>query len=70
MYKPINLPEGFTHHDGGACPVPHSTRVAVWFRDGTDDDDEVASFCMHDNENWWEWVGSRHDNIVGYKVLA
>ena len=67
-FDTCDLPEGFILHEGGPCPVAHYTKVAVIFRDESDDDDAVAWFWMQD-VNWWEWEGDPSDNIVGYKVL-
>lgn len=50
-------------HDGGPCPVPDGTRVAVRFRDGL----ENTRLCAGD----WVWDHfSGNGDITHYKILA
>jgi len=57
------IPEGWTAHTGGICPLPDDARVNVMFRAGWETDSEPVSRFdwTHDGEP---------DDIIAYQVVT
>ena len=70
---PTPIPVDWIRHDGGGCPIPSDTLVAVNFRrgmrtQGTRTAGEYASWASDP----WTWTDERRDgmDIVGYRIAS
>jgi len=70
---PTPIPIDWTRHDGGGCPVPPNTLVAVNFRRGsrTQATRTAGSYALWASDPW-TWTDERRDgmDIVGYRVAS
>ena len=69
MTDPEEIPEGWTRHDGGPCPVDPNKKVRVMFREGRRRHHRTAGFWSGGSEDWWKWENEDHDrDIIAYRV--
>jgi hypothetical protein len=62
------LPEGWTPHDGGRCPVDDSTRVTVLVRDHRQPEGWSAQGVFRPSCAWhWQIDPSKTGAIIGYR---
>jgi hypothetical protein len=62
------IPEGWTKHDGGPCPVADDARVNVMFRDGYDPL-EAGQGTAGVWGSLWQWQNHGPADIIAYKVV-
>lgn len=65
----VEIPEGFTKWEGGECPVPYGTRVAVFYRGHySHEPHEWESYGGADTPETWAHDGSDGD-IIAYRII-
>lgn len=70
MTDEIKIPEDWTRHDGGKCPVDPNAIVMVLLREGTITVPQEAGFFSDGFYDWWEWRGDRDRNIIAYRLAG
>jgi hypothetical protein len=60
------IPEGWTKHDGGPCPVADDARVRVKFRDGWT---KYITYIAGDLPSCWQWQNHGPTDIIAYQEV-
>lgn len=59
--------DGWVEHDGGPCPVPLGSKVAVLWGDGHQTPPVYAAGEWCDYHDSWQHEGPRKHHIIAYK---